>query len=293
MRKNGTFRSILTIVMALSLSLFLASCGGGGGDGGSTAGSSGSITLAVSNASIPADGSSSVTIRALVTDSAGNPVRHYTDVTFTTNLGRFRNGGKTYTVQTQPPLDADGWPDREAAPTGVVDTAFIAGTKAGAAKVTVQSNNATQTVYITITGSGAAISLVASPDSIPADGTSSTTITATVVNSTGTPVTPGTEIAFRTGLGYFQNGLKTYSVQTTDAAGVVEVSLIAGVVPGTTYIEANSADVTQALSIVMTKTDPLYCEITVEGQSFSNCRRWEIPIGYHRNGNPGPEMSPK
>ena len=103
-------------------------------------GSSGSISLTADVASIPADGSSSATIRAVVTDSAGNPVRNFTDVTFTTSLGHFRNGSYTYTVQTQPPLVATA-SEPPAAPTGVVETALIAGTKAGSAKVTVRSNN--------------------------------------------------------------------------------------------------------------------------------------------------------
>ena len=176
-------------------------------------------------------------------------------MTFSTNLGRFRNGGQTYTVQTQPPLDANGWPDWTAAPTGVVDTAFIAGTKAGVAKVTVQSNNATQTVYISITGAGAAIALIASPNSIPADGKSSSTITATIVNSTGNPVTPGTEVSFMTGLGTFPNGGKSYSVLTPDDTGIVSVSLVAGVVPGTNYVLAKTADVSQATTMLFTNAN--------------------------------------
>ncbi len=234
--------------------LFLASCGGGGGDSGSVAGASGSISLSVDVTSIPADGSSSAIIRAVVTDSAGNPVRNFTDVTFTTTLGRFRNGGPTYTVQTQPPLNDVGWPDTSAPPTGVVETALIAGTKAGSAKVTVRSNNATQTIYISITGAGAAISLVASPSSIPADGVSSSVITATVVNSTGSPVTPGTEVLFMTGLGTFPNGGKSYAVLTPDSTGVVSISLLAGVVPGTNYVLAKTSEVTQAATIVFTNT---------------------------------------
>ena len=114
----------------------------------------------------------------LITDSAGNPVRNFTDVTFTTNLGHFRNGSDTYTVQTQPPLDDNGFPNTSAAPTGMVHVALIAGTTSGSAKVTVQSNNVQQTIYITITGQSAAITLSVDPSSIPADGVSSSVITA-------------------------------------------------------------------------------------------------------------------
>ena len=256
--------SLINVIVAISLFAFTVSCGGGGGDdAGSVAGATGSISLTADVTSIPADGSSGATIKAYITDSAGNPVRHFTDVTFTTTLGHFRNGSYSYTVQTQPPLK-DGKLDIDAAPTGLVDAALIAGIESGSAKVTVRSNNITQSIYITLTGGGAAISLVALPETIPADGASSTTITATVVNSSGTPVTPGTEVFFQTGFGTFSNGAKSYKALTPNATGIVTVSLLSGVVPGTTYIQATSDGVTQAISIVLTKTDPSYSKITVE-----------------------------
>ncbi len=163
MNRPGYIRSILVCVVFTCLSALLVACGGGGGDSGSVAGASGSITLQYKDSSgslsatfpsIPADGSSSVIIHATVTDSAGNPVRHYTDVTFTTTLGHFRNGSSTYTMQTQPPLDDKGWPDRDADPTGVAETQLIAGTTPGSAKATVRSNNVTQTAYVTFTHAG-------------------------------------------------------------------------------------------------------------------------------------------
>ena len=256
--------SLINVIVAIFLCAFTVSCGGGGGDdAGSVAGATGSISLTANVTSIPADGSSGATIRAYIIDSAGNPVRNFTDVTFTTTLGHFRNGSYSYTVQTQPPLK-DGKPDIDAAPTGLVDAVLIAGIESGSAKVTVRSNNITQTIYITLTGGGAAISLVALPETIPADGASSTTITATVVNSSGTPVTPGTEVFFQTGFGTFSNGAKSYKAITPDATGIVTVSLLSGVVPGTTYIQASSGGVTQAISIVLTKIDPSYSKITVE-----------------------------
>ena len=261
MTKKGSIRTIITTAVTISLFAFLAACGGGG-DEGSGPGESGSITLKPDLSTIPADGTSSCTITATVKDSSGQPVRHYTDVTFSTTLGHFRNGGTTYTVQTQPPL-TDGKPNPKGDPTGVVATQLIAGTTKGSAKVTVRSNGVTNSVYITLTGGVGAIVLSASPESIPADGASAFKITATVTDGLGGAVRPGTEITFKTGLGHFQNGAKAYTVRTTDDTGVVDVSVIAGVVPGTTYVQAASDGVTQALSVVMTKTDPLYADITV------------------------------
>ena len=250
MKKSRHVRAIIISAITLSLFAILASCGGGG-DSGTAAGASGTITLEVSATSIPADGSSSVTIKATIKDSAGNPVRHYTDVIFSTDLGHFMGGVKSITIQTQPPLK-DGKPDRDADPTGVAEVTFMAGTTSGTAKVTVTSNNVTQSVYITLTGQTFAIKLAVDPASIPADGKSSATITATLTDSTGTAVTPGTSITFTTTLGSFSNGSATYTVTTPDSTGIVNVSLIAGSKPGTAKVTATSDSVTQLVEITFT-----------------------------------------
>jgi hypothetical protein len=149
MRKNDIIRTILAGIAVLGLITFLAGCGGGGDSGGG-AGATGTITLEADVTSIPADGASSATIKATVKDSTGQPVRNFTDVTFTTTLGQFRNGGTSYTVQTQPSDPANPKSD----PTGIAQVALIAGTTPGTAKVTVSSNNVTQSIKITLTHSG-------------------------------------------------------------------------------------------------------------------------------------------
>ena len=183
MAKKGPFRFIVTAVITIALSAFLMSCGGGGGDSDAVAGKSGSISLAADVTTISADGSSSATITATIKDSAGNPVRHYTDVTFSTSLGHFRNGSTTYEVQTQPPI-VEGKPDFDADPTGVAAAALIAGTKAGTAEVRVTSNGVTQSIQIQITGGLVSnISLAVSSSSISSDNSDSTTITATLLDA--------------------------------------------------------------------------------------------------------------
>ncbi|MDZ7699068.1 MAG: invasin domain 3-containing protein [Deltaproteobacteria bacterium] len=253
MKKMGCVRSVfMGVVITCLLSLVMA-CGGGD-DSGGAAGTTGTITIEASASSIPADGSSSVIISATIKDSAGNPVRHYTTVTFTTNLGRFMNGSTSFTMQTQPPLDEKGWPDRNAPPTGIAEATFMAGYSPGVAKVTVTSNNVTQSVYITLTGGSAGIMLTADPTSIPADGKSSSTITATLTDASGNPVKPGTEVTFTTGLGHFLSDSKSYTVSTADNTGIVKVALHAGIVPGTTYVVATSNEVSQGLQLVFTDT---------------------------------------
>ncbi|MFH1952638.1 MAG: invasin domain 3-containing protein [Pseudomonadota bacterium] len=248
MTNMRAIRSVVTTAIAVCLFAFIASCGSGG-DSGTGAGASGTITLEVSATSIPADGSSSVIIKATVKDSAGNPVRHYTDVMFSTNLGHFKGGVTSITLQTQPPL-VDGKPDRTAPPTGIAEVTFTAGTTPGVAKVTVSSNSVSQAVYITITGGTAAIKLEKDPEEpILADGKSSATITATLTDSAGAAVTPGTSVTFTTTLGTFSNGSTTYTVTTPDSTGVVNVSLIAGTTPGKAKVTATSNSVSQQIEV--------------------------------------------
>ena len=261
MKKSRYVRAIITSAIAIFLFALLVACGGGGDDGG-VAGTSGTVTLEVSATSIPADGSSSVIITATVKDSAGNPVRHYTDVTFSTTLGRFMNNSTSFTMQTQPPLDANGRPDRTAPPTGVAEVALIAGTTPGSAKVTVTSNSVSQTIYVTISGPAASVKLSTDSVTIPADGRSSATITATLTDSSGAPVIPGTEVTFTTTLGTFAAstqkgntagtlaaGSQTYTVKTSDDTGIVKVSLVAGTTAGSALVTATSNGVTQAIYV--------------------------------------------
>jgi hypothetical protein len=183
MHKNEMFRTTLVGVALFSLLILMAACGGGGDSGGG-AGATGTITLEVDVTSIPANGISSANIKATIKDSAGNPVRHYTEVTFSTTLGHFENGSTTYTMYTQPPLDEKGWPDPKADPTGIAEAALMAGTTAGTATVTVRSNGVTQSVNIELTGGLASeISLKASSGTVRSDNSDSATITAKVLDA--------------------------------------------------------------------------------------------------------------
>ncbi|MCD6304738.1 MAG: hypothetical protein J7M32_00435 [Deltaproteobacteria bacterium] len=248
MHRNKVMGTMLAGALLLSLLVCLGGCGGGG-DSGAVAGQTGTITLEVSAVSMPADGSSSVVIKATVKDSAGNPVRHFTEVRFATTLGRFMNGGTVFTMQTQPPLDERGWPDLDADPTGIAEAALIADTRPGSAKVTVTSNNVSQSVYITMTGGAVAISLAADPLQIPADGLSASSITATITDANGLPVTPGTAVTFSTSLGTFQNGETTCEVATSGSAGTATVSLMSATQSGSALVSAESNGVTQSVYV--------------------------------------------
>jgi len=104
-------------------------------------------------------------------------------------------------------------------------------------------------------GQTASITLAASPTSIPADGTSSSAITATLTDSAGEAVTTGTSVTFSTTLGAFTGGSTSYTLSTPDDAGTVAVSLRAGTTPGSATVSAESNGVTQAVSVTFSGED--------------------------------------
>jgi hypothetical protein len=250
MNIKKSVRSLMSVATFICMIAFLFSCGGGGDDAssGSSSGQSGSITIQYKDAtgslsstfpSIPANGTSSVIMHVKVTDSAGNPVRHYTEVDFSATLCHFRNGSGNYTVSTQPPLDKDGFPDPTADPTGIVEVQCIAGTTVGTATIIVTSNSVTQSVYIVLTGYvppegnlpvGEAFSLSAAYLNISGWWKYSLTdlITATAADINGNAVKDDTVIDF-----------KTYNT-----GGYVEpdqVKTVAGTAQSTLYSAANPA----------------------------------------------------
>ncbi|MCF8130484.1 MAG: Ig-like domain-containing protein [Deltaproteobacteria bacterium] len=253
MKIKNSARLLINAVVAIALCGFVLSCGGGGdSDSGGASGQSGTITLSVDTTTLPADGSSSANITATILDSAGNPVRHYTEVVFKTNLGHFRNGGATYTMQTQPPLDAEGFPNPDAAPTGIAEAALIAATQAGTARVTVTSNGVTQAVDIEMTGGlVSGISLSTSSASVSTDNSDSTTITATVLDANNAALKDTTiSLAASTGT------LSAPSV-VTDENGQATVTFSCGNLDSsnrTATINATSGSASKQISIRITGT---------------------------------------
>ncbi|MBF0201347.1 MAG: hypothetical protein HQK66_08545 [Desulfamplus sp.] len=119
-------------LLAVSI-IFAASMSGCGGSG--SLHETASITLSASATSMYADGASSVSITAHVTDSSGIPVRQYTDIHFKTTKGQFRNGTQTYGVTTS---------DQS----GTVVVSLIAPAAPGFAEVTCESSGVTQHIRI-------------------------------------------------------------------------------------------------------------------------------------------------
>jgi len=257
MKKKYFFYSFMVSVIIFVSALFI-SCGSGPGDIG--LGAPATIQLEYRNECytyscepypIPADGgSSSIHIKATLTDGAGDPVYILTPVTFSTTLGHFPNGAKTYSTRT-------------INDSGIVETALIAGTTSGVAFVICSSNGVTAADYVVFTdydavdviGETASIGVTADPASIPPDGVSSTTITATLTDSTGDPVEMGTYVSFHTDSGKFSNNSVTYTTQTPDDTGIVRVSFIAGTGGSKADVCAYSNGVSQCIAVEYTREE--------------------------------------
>jgi len=112
----------------------------------------------------------------------------------------------------------------------------------------------TATTTTTEEGGGptASISLSADPGEIPADGSSSTSITATLTDSSGQAVAIGTSVTFTTTLGTFSNASTSYTVVTPDDSGIAKVSLISSITSGSAAVTATSNGVTQTVSVQFT-----------------------------------------
>jgi len=97
---------------------------------------------------------------------------------------------------------------------------------------------------------GGSITLSANPSSIPADGYSSTAITATLIDGSGSPALWGTEVAFSTTHGSFNEGTSC-SAEVQNTSGTVTVSLIAGRTPGTALVTCSYNGMTQSIQVGM------------------------------------------
>jgi adhesin/invasin len=96
---------------------------------------------------------------------------------------------------------------------------------------------------------GGGIVLTASRDVIPADGTSSSVITATITTTGGAAIPIGTRVTFNTNLGRFSNGSTEYTVTTGNTTGTVTVTLISGTTEGRARVTCNVDGASQSVEV--------------------------------------------
>jgi hypothetical protein len=95
------------------------------------------------------------------------------------------------------------------------------------------------------------ITIEADVTTLPADGASSATIKATVLDSSGQGVPLGTVVTFKTNLGRFLNGTQEHSVTVGSTSGVVTAVLVAGTTNGVANVQVNANGATQSINIII------------------------------------------
>jgi len=95
---------------------------------------------------------------------------------------------------------------------------------------------------------GGGVTLTASRDIIPADGTSSSVISATITTTGGVPITIGTQVTFTTTLGSINNSGTAYTLTTGNSTGTVTVSLT-GTTEGTARVTCTAGGASQTVEV--------------------------------------------
>jgi len=253
---NGVATTVLTPGQEVGTAIVVASVGGVSRQTQVTitAGDATQIRIDAEPQSVPADGTSTVSITANVTDAGGNPVTENTPVTFSTTLG------------TITPSDATKG--------GKAKATLRASTQAGTATVTVSAGGTSASIAIEfLAGAAASLTLSAADESLPADGASTTQVQALVEDANGNPVADGTRVNFQVVSG---------DARITDSAatvnGVATAILTAGTTVGTAQVQATTAgpegpiSADTPLPVRLTPPVPGSIDLTVEPQTISVSR---------------------
>ena len=247
--------SVILIVSVIFIVFQIVGCGS---EGSLYDTSTSSITIATSSNSVEADGRSSVTITATVTDVSGSLVPAGTPVSFSTTMGHFSNGSQFIIVETIGNRYGTG---SVTSTTGTVSVSLISSAEYGTAEITIQSSGVTQLAYINFTapvapGHPTTISLVAASESIASD--EFTTLTATVLDKFGEVALLGIPVTFTTTVGAFSNGQTSETAVITTTAGEASVILFGNGESGTAIVTAVSEGIpsnTVTVTITATETE--------------------------------------
>jgi len=221
-KKSGK-KFLIGLLVAAGLYLLLRGGGGGGGAAATTTSTTASLTLVATPTAIAADGQSTSTITILARDQNGNPVADGSELTLTTTLGII--------------------PATATTSAGVATASLRATTTPGIATVTVKLGTLTQSLTVTLTSTATSPVVVAADvDSVPADGRSQATITATFRDANNNPVPDGSSVTWTTTLGSLaarsRQASRQTGVSTTTLSGSTSVALTSSQTPGTAVITA-------------------------------------------------------
>jgi len=295
MKKAYLHYSFISILIICVSALFISCDTWPGGEEGAPGaiGQTASITLAASPTSILADGTTSSAITATLADSTGGAVTAGTSVTFSTTLGTFSNGSRSYTLST---------PDDS----GTAVVSLIAGTTPGSATVTAESNSVTQAVNVDFTGEGVAgsastVSLALSLTSVKSDNSDSATVTATVLDVNNAALN-GITVAFSSTGGQLSassvdtdtNGESqvTFSSGTTDKSNhvVTITATVAGIDPRQIPVQITGTTITLSTgstNLEIGGADTATLTISVKDASDTGIFGAEVTVGVDEDSSDG------
>lgn len=192
------------------------------------------ITVAANPDSIEANGNSSTTLRATVTDAKGKPVDTGVNVNWTTSAGKLSGTAST--------TDANG----------VATIELTSPTKTGTATVKATANSVTHSTTVTFTpGAASKLQLSATPASITADGNATATLSTTVEDAHGNPLGAGLTVNWSSTAGNLAS-----PTSITDANGVATNVLTSPTTVGSATVQASVNGASSSASITFTAGEP-------------------------------------
>ncbi|MDZ7372352.1 MAG: hypothetical protein ONB23_00140 [candidate division KSB1 bacterium] len=195
---------------------------------------------------IPADGTSTSRIRAIVKEATSKLAVSDVPVSFATSLGSIPAFATT---------DA----------AGVAEVHLRAGTKPGVAVVVGSFGRSLRdTVYVQMGTSGPAhLQLQVAPRVLPADGQSTAQLTATVTDSMGAPVPDGTVVRFE----ILAGGGKLESYKTT-VSGVATSRLVSDTQPGQALVRAAAGQAADTVVVYYSVGAPASVQVVADSASI-------------------------
>jgi len=212
---------------------------------------SATLNLAASQSSLLADGASTSSLTATVKDIKGQPVGAGIPVNWTTSAGQLN-----VTVST---TDSNGQ----------ANAVLTSSTVSGSADVQAVSGAAHDQLDITfapgVPAAGAdGLTITATPAVIPADGGSTTMLSAQVRDRFDNPVAPGTPVTWTV-----SRGLLASAVTATDFHGVARVQLTSGTTPGAANIGASANAANNHASVTFSTPAPTHIAVTPAAASIN------------------------
>ena len=235
---NGLATAMLTSSTNVGSATITATCGGVSGTTTVSfiPGAPATVTVTATPANLTADGTSTSTIKALVTDAQGNAVADGETISFSVTAGTG--------ALSAPTADTTN---------GLATVTYTASDTAGTETVTAEAANGTaNTVNVTLIAEQVgSIVLSLGASSLVADGQNSTLVSASVTNVQGELVVNGTTVNFATTGGDIDSATAgdqlTVTATTTD--GVASTILRSSTTAGQYVVTATAGSVLQLASI--------------------------------------------